>query len=58
MSELKANMAKVAAKYHQQMRSQLTEEQRIKFDEFRGRMHENWGNRMGNAGFGNLRHRG
>lgn len=42
MSELKAEMAKIKAKQHQQVRSMLSEEQLIKFDamkERRGRDH-------------------
>ena len=42
MSELKAEMAKIKAKQHQQVRSMLSEEQLIKFDamkEKRGRNH-------------------
>jgi Spy/CpxP family protein refolding chaperone len=38
MAELKAEMAKIMAKQHQAFRSQLTEEQLIKFDNRRNRM--------------------
>lgn len=38
MAELKAEMAKIMAKQHQAFRSQLTEEQLIKFDNRKNRM--------------------
>lgn len=40
ISEIKAEMAKVMAKQHQEIRSQLSEEQLIKFDSRKNRMHQ------------------
>lgn len=41
ISGVKADMAKIRAKQHQEFRSQLTEEQLIKFDTMKGKMRHN-----------------
>lgn len=41
ISGVKAGMAKIQAKQHQEFRSQLTEEQLIKFDSMKGKMRHN-----------------
>ncbi|GAB1451268.1 hypothetical protein MASR2M47_13240 [Draconibacterium sp.] len=47
MAELKAEMAKIMAKQHQAFRSQLTEEQLIKFDSRKNKMRQGMRNQDG-----------
>jgi hypothetical protein len=43
MGALKTEMAKIQAKHHLEMRAQLTDEQRLKFDMFKHRQKEGKG---------------
>lgn len=45
IGELKTEMAKIQVKHRLDMRAQLTEEQQMKFDMFKGKMKHNKGNR-------------
>jgi Spy/CpxP family protein refolding chaperone len=45
MAEVQLSMAKIRAKHHQELRAQLTEEQRLQFDKRRGMMVGREGNR-------------
>jgi Spy/CpxP family protein refolding chaperone len=45
MAEVQLSMAKIRAKQHQELRAQLTEEQRLQFDKRRGMMVGREGNR-------------
>lgn len=51
MGALKTEMAKIQAKHRLEMRAQLTDEQRLKFDMFKGQLMQKRGhNRFGNMG--------
>ncbi len=57
MTMVKAEIQKIMAKQHQQIRSLLTEEQLLKFDAMKGRMMDKCGNGFGNRK-GSRRHAG
>lgn len=49
---LKIEMAKIQAKHHLEMRAQLTDEQRLKFDHFKGKMMQERGRKGMKHGMG------
>lgn len=49
---LKVEMAKIQAKHHLEMRAQLTDEQRLKFDHFKGKMMQERGRKGMKHGMG------
>ena len=51
IGSLKVEMAKIRAKNHMDMRAQLTEEQRLKFDAMKGKMKEGMRERNGMRNF-------